>query len=56
MIAGFAARLGLRVEALHDGDKPHIPIPSPVSWGDGRVMEGLGNLGQSVCVLRKPHS
>lgn len=54
MIAGFAARLGLEVAAIYDGDVPHIPLRSPVTWDDGRVMSGMGYLGQSVCVLIKP--
>lgn len=56
MIAGFAERLGLDVVDLHDGDKPHIPLDRAIRWDDGRVMEGAGNLGQSVCVLGKPYS
>jgi hypothetical protein len=24
-----------------------------VTWEDGRVMTGLGNLGQSVCVMAR---
>jgi hypothetical protein len=36
---------------MHDGDVPHIPLSHPVTLEDGRVMEGQGNLGQSVCVL-----
>lgn len=54
MIAGFAARIGLKVAALYDGDIPHIPLRSPVTWDDGRIMSGMGHLGQSVCVLTKP--
>lgn len=53
-IARFAEELGLEIVETWDGDKPHIPLDRPVTWDDGRVMEGTGNLGQSVCVLRKP--
>ena len=53
-IEKWSRELGLRVEALHDGDKNHIPLGEPVVWSDGRVMEGLGALGQSVAVLTKP--
>lgn len=52
MIHGFAERLGFDA-AIYDGDRPHIGLDHPVIWEDGRVMTGLGNLGQSVCVLRK---
>lgn len=53
MIRGFAARVGLDVKSIHDGDKPHIAIDSPVVWEDGRIQTGMGNLGQSVCVMLK---
>jgi SAM-dependent methyltransferase len=53
-IAAWAAHLGLEVVAIHDGDKPHVPLPHPVTLDDGTVMSGHGNLGQSVCVLGKP--
>jgi SAM-dependent methyltransferase len=52
-IAAWAAHLDLEVEAVHDGDQPHIVLPDPVTFDDGRVQSGLGTLGQSVCVLRK---
>lgn len=56
MIGGFAKRLGFEVVAIHDGDKPHIELDRIVRWDDGREMAEMGNLGQSVCVLRKPYS
>jgi hypothetical protein len=40
--------------AVHDGDKPHTPLPEPITLDDGTVMTELGNLGQSICVLEKP--
>ncbi len=52
-ISAWAAHLGLTVEGIYDGDKPHIPLAQPLTLDDGRVMEGMGNLGQSVCVLVK---
>lgn len=55
MIRGFADRLGLEA-IICDGDKPHIKLDRSITFDDGRVMTGLGNLGQSVCVLRKPYS
>ncbi len=53
-IHAWAGRLGLRVEAIHDGDKPHIAIDAPLKFDDGRQIEHMGALGQSVCVLVKP--
>jgi ubiquinone/menaquinone biosynthesis C-methylase UbiE len=52
-IAAWASHLDFDIEAIHDGDKPHIPLPHPVTTDQGIVMEGMGNLGQSVCVLRR---
>ena len=52
-IAAWARHLGLRVELLADGDKPHIPLDADLAWADGRVMRGHGCLGQSVAVLAK---
>lgn len=53
-IEAWAQRLGLQVETIQDGDKPHIPISEPLKFDDGRRIEGMGALGQSVCVLVKP--
>jgi SAM-dependent methyltransferase len=53
-IERWAKMLGLRIEAVHDGDKPHIPIPEPLEFEDGRRIEQMGALGQSVAVLVKP--
>ncbi|MGH8019130.1 MAG: class I SAM-dependent methyltransferase [Opitutaceae bacterium] len=53
-IHAWAHHLGLRVEAIHDGDRPHIPIDGEVIWDDGRRQTGTGNLGQSVAILSKP--
>ena len=50
----WAEKLGLEVELLVDGDQPHIPIAQPVVWENGTVMRELGNLGQSVAVMRVP--
>ncbi|HEY0607458.1 MAG TPA: class I SAM-dependent methyltransferase, partial [Herpetosiphonaceae bacterium] len=49
----WCRHLDLEIEALHDGDAPHIPLQHAVTLDDGRIMEGMGNLGQSVCVLVK---
>ncbi len=50
-IRAFAVRLGLTVEHLIDGDKPHIPLTEAVVYDDGTRVEGMGLLGQSVAVL-----
>ena len=52
--AAFAFNCGLEIVSFFDGDKPHIPIEHDVVWEDGRRMSGMANLGQSVCVMRKP--
>ena len=50
----FAFNAALDVVSFHDGDKPHIPIEEDIVWENGVRMSGLANLGQSVCILRKP--
>ena len=52
-VRAWASHSGLLVAAIFDGDRPHIPIPEEVRWENGIRMESLGNLGQSVAVLRK---
>ncbi|MBC7368847.1 MAG: class I SAM-dependent methyltransferase [Undibacterium sp.] len=47
----WAVRLGLKVESLSSGDRPHIPIAEDVVWDNGDVMTRSGHLGQSVAVL-----
>jgi ubiquinone/menaquinone biosynthesis C-methylase UbiE len=53
-LEAFAFNAALDVEASHDGDKPHIPIEDEIIWENGVRMSKLANLGQSVCILRKP--
>ncbi len=53
-IEAWAAHLDLRIEAVEDGNKPHIPLPEPVVLDSGQVFETMGYLGQSVCVLSRP--
>ncbi len=53
-IDAWARHLGLRIDSVADGDKPHIPLAEELRWQDGRTMRGRGNLGQSVAVLSKP--
>jgi SAM-dependent methyltransferase len=52
-ITAWAKALELEIVAIHDGDKPHIPLQEPVTLDDGSTISGMGNLGQSVCVLLK---
>lgn len=53
LIASFTEHLGLELIDDQDGSKPHFPIPEKVVTAHG-VMDKMGCLGQSVCVLRKP--
>ncbi|PYL04255.1 MAG: class I SAM-dependent methyltransferase [Verrucomicrobia bacterium] len=52
-ITAWASHSGLMVESFFDGDKPHIPIPEEIRWENGTCTKSLGNLGQSVAILRK---
>ena len=52
-IATWAGHSGPAVDSFFDGDKGHIPIPEEIRWENGTSMKSLGNLGQSVAVLRK---
>jgi len=49
----WASRLDLAVEVIQDGDKPSIPLTQPVILEDGRVLEDVATLGQSLCVLKR---
>ena len=49
----WAEHLGLHVQAIEDGDKPSVPLSKPVVFEDGSVVEKVGSIGQSVCVLQK---
>lgn len=55
-IRAWAEHLGLEILAIQDGDKPFIPLEHPVAFENGTVMEKLGTLTQSVCVLRRPEA
>jgi ubiquinone/menaquinone biosynthesis C-methylase UbiE len=50
-INAFAQHLGLKIDNFYDGDKPHIRLNQPVKFEDGRILETIGQLGQSICVL-----
>jgi SAM-dependent methyltransferase len=53
-IQAWTGHLELEIVEFVDGDKPHARLPHPVTLDDGRVMAEWGNLGQSLCVLKKP--
>ncbi len=53
-IHAWAEHLSLEIVAIHGGNTPHVELPHPVTLDDGQVMSGLGSLGQSLCVLRRP--
>jgi SAM-dependent methyltransferase len=50
-IEAWALHLNLKVQLIERGNEPHIPLSHPVVFENGTVVEGKGNLGQSVCVL-----
>ena len=50
----WAEHLGLEVRAIEDGDKPFVPLSEPIVFESGSVVEKVGTIGQSVCVLQKP--
>jgi SAM-dependent methyltransferase len=52
-ISAWAAHSGFEIVSVHDGDKPHIPIPEEIVWDSGARMGSFGQLGQSVAILRK---
>ena len=53
-LAAWAEHLGLEVVEMRNGDDTFVPLAEPVTLEDGRIMKGFGNLGQSICVFRKP--
>lgn len=50
----FAFNAGLQISRFFDGDKPHIPITADLVFENGHRVSGMGNLGQSICVIEKP--
>lgn len=55
-ISVWAEHLGLRVQIIKDGDESFVPLSKPIVFESGSVIESMGSLGQSVCVLQKgPH-
>lgn len=56
MLAMWVQRLGVTLVGIYDGDKPHFRLRRPVKLAENQIMEEQGHLGQSVCILRKPHT
>jgi SAM-dependent methyltransferase len=52
-IRAWAGDSGFEIVQLFDGDTPHIPIPEEIRWESGLRMGRMGNLGQSVAVLKR---
>jgi SAM-dependent methyltransferase len=52
MIAIWAERLGMTILEVHAATEPFIKLSRPVTYDDGRKVEGIASLGQSLCVLR----
>jgi len=52
-IRAWTEHLDLKILEITDSDKPHIALDRLVKWDNGTVMEGIGNLGQSICILTK---
>lgn len=55
-ITTWCEHLGLVVDGIFDGDKPHIKLSSDVTLESGLTFHEYGNLGQSVCVVSKKQS
>ncbi len=53
-LEAFAFNAGLEIESFIDGDQRVIPIESEMVWENGLRVSNAANLGQSVCVMRKP--
>ena len=53
-IQAWAEHLDMTVVDIRNGSEPFVPLAEPVTLDDGQVMEGFGNLGQSICVLERP--
>jgi SAM-dependent methyltransferase len=52
-IEAWASHAGFVIEAIYDGNVPHIAVSEPLQLDDGRTITGEAFLGQSVCILRK---
>jgi len=52
----WSERLGAKLVAHESGHLGFFPIEREVELESGVKMEGLGSIGQSVCVLEKPEN
>lgn len=51
-IEAWASHLGLTILAMHAATDPFVELSRPITYDDGRRIDGAAALGQSVCVLR----
>jgi SAM-dependent methyltransferase len=51
-IEAWASHLGLTILEVHAAADPFIELSRPITYDDGRRIDGTAALGQSVCVLR----
>ena len=49
----WAGRLQLELVAVHNGGTPWVPLTEPVTMDDGRVVDDIADLGQSVAILEE---
>lgn len=52
-IRSWAEHLELQVQTIKDGNEPFVPLPEPIVFESGSVVEKVGTIGQSVCVVKK---
>jgi SAM-dependent methyltransferase len=50
-IATWCQHLGLKIERLWDGPEKWIKLDQPITYIDGRVVEGTVEFGQSVAIV-----
>lgn len=50
-IEAWTNHLGLKILEMHAATEPFIELSRPITYDDGRKVEGVAALGQSVCVL-----
>jgi SAM-dependent methyltransferase len=50
-IEAWARHAGFSIAEFHAATEPFIDLSRPITWDDGRRVEGKAALGQSICVL-----
>ncbi|HEX5862663.1 MAG TPA: methyltransferase domain-containing protein [Casimicrobiaceae bacterium] len=50
-IDAWTNHLGVKILEMHAATEPFIELSHPITYDDGRKVEGVAALGQSVCVL-----